>query len=1604
MKGDFSKTAEVDAPNDLGILYQQGRVIRDADLTAGELIAERWRETAARDVIGANVAAVPATEPDGYFVEAAAVHGGHVDVRLRPGRIWADGVHLVLPEGEDGPPTFAASYLEPPANPAGVSVDDIDDGVRDAVILEVSIGALNGFQVPERLIESALGGPDTAERIHPRQRLRLLRLGPGEDCRNIGPRLRDDLGTHGRLSVTLEPPTVVAGDCPIVEGGGYSGFEHNLYRIEIAQTDGAAVMFKWSSMNGGLVGRGRFEAGVNPQVIITANREAILNSGLTEFYLEALTFNEHRGFWEVVYGTPASLNADGEIDLTPGATFGTIPGAASPVFFRLWNGIEPIADYTGGATPFRDGIRLDFSSGAGSYVPEDFWTFDLRAGEIANEETLHDNAPPEGPQMRRVPLAEISWTGRQNTDVSGEIEDCRRRFRPLTNQKLCCTYLVGNGVTSHGDFNSLEEAVAHLPPGGGKICLLPGIHMANLSLVGRSNVAIHGCRNRTMLLPRLATAGQPVISVEGGREIDICDLDFFAPFGMAIDVAGTQDDPVRGLRITGCRVLSLTYGFRIEWVHNSKITDNYIWLLDHVSALSAISLRATDTLVEKNVLGVWPYEFKPPLGDGDDPQDPPDPADPCIEPDDLYGNIGVVVGYVLNAWLTIISQPPVNPYRARGGLHLRGACARVDVIRNRIDGGLSHGISLGGLYQPELPDDDGGDDVIGAASGPAPFVFTIQHKIAGGFARLEDGSPVIGLALTVRDNTSGTIAATAMTTPPDGLFKMDLHDGVYQVETIPGYEIIDAVETQQGDLLLTVRRIEVEDRPDAAFLYQIRILDNKIERMGLSGIGFLLHSDRPAPPLLPSSLSAADMAEFVSGIVAPRELIGTTNLVRDLVIRGNRIQDNLNIVFNEAMRALATLVAQGGISLALVEGVRIERNHIVRNGPSAASPCAGVFVGYGEEVIVSDNYIAANGPVGTDYDATAIQGLRGGIVVRMASAVVAGGERDAQQRPALDIRNNHIDQPAGRAITAFVFGPVTCVGNHLNAEREGRWGLVDALVGAVMIVNLGGLHRHFDTRGLSDFTGGAAAMHAASAVGLAAPFRAEALLPGGEILFNSNRIRTGGDNAAYTSQLIVTADDLGYDANQSAVFKSNMVFSNLVSIAQSQRVTDNRFRERAPSTAMSALTFSFGLSLSGRWQAMNITTQNQADHCILAGTNGRPVVDTPNLVVHDMVCPVDDPGKLKYLMASIFVLIAANQGLNVDPQADAPMASESLAMAAESSVGFQDEMLMPKAAEAARLENRYGAEHVSVAEAREELRYRLKRGEILKEQAALARIDEVEAPETGMVLDGRVLDAEGLAVKGATVALVDGRGRALAEAVEVDNAGYYAVTLDEKQYGYAQAAKGLSLKVVPPDGKVKKLAVTAPKADDERKIREIVSLEIAGRGTRGEAPVVGPGKAGLGDVSTAPRGPAETRGPDGLRRKPQAEARPGERPGERPGAKPGKDAPADAPASAPQKDVEKQPAKKPEKTPSKRPGKRPGKQPEGQAAASTPARGIRVSLVHVEGVGPKIAARLRAAGLRDADALASADADKLREVLGPRGEALRKNAMAAIRKVRRTKG
>jgi hypothetical protein len=682
MKGDFSNWHDESGHNFNGVLQQQGKVLLDGDWNAQTRITVAWQDQAAQDVVGASVAAVPADAPDGFKITEAKLGGsGQVELVVGAGRVWADG-WLARLDGT-APITRTATYLEPPPTPLAAGASPT---LRDAVVLELWREEINGFQLPDWLIEPALGGPDTTERIHTAAAFRLLRLGADETCDSIIPRLQDDFSGKGRLTVSLQPTLPGTGDCPVVEGGGYSGFEHNLYRVEIAQTapgKSTSPMFKWSPFNGGLVGRGEFDPVIH-KVLITANAPAIQSAGSKHFYLEAIAYDSGLGLWQVIYAATVNLDADDMIVLPVAGSadewFGAIPTGTA--FFRLWGGLLPVADFVPSAKQLQDGIFLLFDAPTTiNYKPGDYWSFPVRAGEIPNNQILIDKSPPQGIHYRRVPLAVLTWSKSPIIFDEGNIEDCRRVFQPLTRLSTCCSYRVGDGMHSHGDFDSIQAAIDHLPAEGGEVCVLPGLYTENIRISNRRNIVIKGCGPRSRLRasgtasPDTAPGDTgPAILVLESQHIRIESLSVEADDnGVGIVLEGPPDEAdvsadkflhhisLRGLEISGKgrsaidahvgRFITIT-GCRVE-------------MADVPNDRPAIYFAGEDGLIEHNTVQVIPA-----------------PA--------------VAAGALL-AMLAV--SPTGTAQHTRGGIHIGGGSERVRIACNLIEGGTGDGITLGSVDQ-----------------------------------------------------------------------------------------------------------------------------------------------------------------------------------------------------------------------------------------------------------------------------------------------------------------------------------------------------------------------------------------------------------------------------------------------------------------------------------------------------------------------------------------------------------------------------------------------------------------------------------------------------------------------------------------------------------------------------------------------------------------------------------------------------------------------------------------------------------------------------------------------------------------------------------------
>ena len=714
MKGDFSKLSDSTRDNFTGVLHQQGRVLLDQDWNAAAQIAGHLRQVLGADVIGRTIVAVPSSQRNSFKVTQATSDGTTVEILLDPGRIWIDGLTLHVPVFKTTP--LEAEYFGAPLQDPQDNAGNIADGTRDAVILEVWEESFSAFQAPQELPEPALGGPDTTERSKLCWALRLLRLNEGDTCGNLAGRLTADRAILGNLKATLQPATQIVGDCPLDVGGGYTGFEHFLYRIEIAEPDANNdARFKWSRFGGGLVGRGTLNAAADT-VTITGSDQMINQCGLSEFCLEALKESDDGGRWEVAFTAKAALAADGKLSLSN--VTGTWPatGTDNSAFFRLWDGVRLIKDFQTGLPEdqrtLENGIILDFDAPLAdnsNYRPGDYWTFPVRAAGVNwTPPTALVDGPPQGITYHRAPLAILSWDASPTVTITfdeGEIHDCRHVFQPIADQTTCCTFTVGDGVVSHGQFNSLAQALRHLPQQGGKICLLPGVHRANVTIEAKQNIQISGCGLHTVVHPVDNQGQDPIFLIRNSQRIEFNDMTLVSTTGSVIRVADRTGagDPSQQIAIHDNRITALVQAIAIiarnEVAGNNdiRIVNNEIAMLDRVEGEVAILSRADQVLIERNRIMVVPA---PDPDDSSDPRDPDDPNgfyDPCFWLYGLYGNREMLVAFVVDVlvYMSVATTPKQVSYVAQGGIQIAGGSERVKIIRNEIIGGNGNGITLG---------------------------------------------------------------------------------------------------------------------------------------------------------------------------------------------------------------------------------------------------------------------------------------------------------------------------------------------------------------------------------------------------------------------------------------------------------------------------------------------------------------------------------------------------------------------------------------------------------------------------------------------------------------------------------------------------------------------------------------------------------------------------------------------------------------------------------------------------------------------------------------------------------------------------------------------
>jgi hypothetical protein len=521
MSGDYTRFTHRPERNYSSVLMQQGRVQLDADWNEQSDILQRRLRIQAMDTFGRCAVPEPTT-PDAF--KLAPLAGPPADLSLGSGRLYLDGLLAEIFAGESHTYRNQKYYPDPPALPAsGEAIAYLDVWDREVTYLEDA-----------DLLEKALGGPDTTTR---QQTVWQVKWHGTEDaqCGSDLDALFPPSG--GRATTSAIAPPASNDPCILQPSGGYRGLENRLYRVEVHTRGGLnTARFKWSRDNASIVSRVDAIAVSGTQTVLTVariGRDKVLRFEVGDWVEVTDDHRELMGeageMAQVAATSEAALTVtlDRAIPTGPGRAFGATPAVVQARHTRLrkWNQRAPgntldadgLIAIDGTNVHLEDGVyvQLAIDPSGGEFQVGDYWVFATRTAD-ASVEPLN-SAPPRGIVHHYCQLATLAWQG---TPAALHVHDCRT----LWPDPHCCTVSVRPG-------EDIQRAVDRLPPEGGCVCLLPGIHVVETPILidARRNILIHGMGRASKVVTCPATNGESVFYVAGAsRQIRMHDFLVFS--------------------------------------------------------------------------------------------------------------------------------------------------------------------------------------------------------------------------------------------------------------------------------------------------------------------------------------------------------------------------------------------------------------------------------------------------------------------------------------------------------------------------------------------------------------------------------------------------------------------------------------------------------------------------------------------------------------------------------------------------------------------------------------------------------------------------------------------------------------------------------------------------------------------------------------------------------------------------------------------------------------------------------------------------------------------------------------------------------------------
>ncbi len=474
-----------------GVAAQQGRVIVDRDFDAEHSL------TASRVALDALAFVGPCGTPDdGYKITVdkavfldellrfplSPPHSRGTNLSVSAGVMYLGGQVVSLAQ--------SCTYL---SQPEWTNPTEVTNPATELVYLDVQETEVGGVEDAD-LLDVALGGPDTTQRLKLLQRIKRKQFGASDLMTNCSAAWKAmlaewtaeglafdphtmSLKPTARLQITFDTPTQSNNNpCDPASVGGYLGPDNQLVRLRVT-TIGGQLNVVWSYDDASFLYRVNQVSADGLSLSLTSDPPDAMHFPMAGQWVEVLsaaavfgdttaappTFHyvaEPGGAMYALakpYGTVNSQDPTNYLVFSQAPIDNFTPDPMKPYFVRIWQSAQAIVasgnsasvDLTESATGYKLGVVATISWPSGSALADGaVWEIAFRPNtpqSVYPAEYLSSPQPADGPRRWVCPLALIDWT----PSTGAKVTDCRNTFEnlvALTKRKPgCCTFSIGAG-------------------------------------------------------------------------------------------------------------------------------------------------------------------------------------------------------------------------------------------------------------------------------------------------------------------------------------------------------------------------------------------------------------------------------------------------------------------------------------------------------------------------------------------------------------------------------------------------------------------------------------------------------------------------------------------------------------------------------------------------------------------------------------------------------------------------------------------------------------------------------------------------------------------------------------------------------------------------------------------------------------------------------------------------------------------------------------------------------------------------------------------------------------------------------------------------------